>query len=346
MAVSETLRTIAFIIMAVVNSPWIQLPWITYMMMTINSICGGLSNPASYAMLIDISTPAQRKLLFSIRYWVINFSFVVGGIIGAFFFKTHFFELLLVLCCGAAFTTILIVFFIDESYVPSIEKQKERFSLIYIFKGYQEVIRDRLFILFILASTLVFSLERQLTGYIGIRLSQEMESQQFLFWRIDGVEMLGILRTENTILVVLTGFLVVKIIQKFSDGKVLLTGVALFISGYTTLCFSNNIWILLFMMLVLTIGEVTKAPIEQSYQAALPPEHARSSYVALGSLTYHVSSIIASLTVTMGAFFSSYVITGIVFVVGMTGAIIFYFILPQLEERKKSHDTLMKNKGA
>jgi hypothetical protein len=30
----------------------------------------------------------------------------------------------------------------------------------------------------------------------------------------------------------------------------------------------------------------------------------------------------------------------------MTGAIIFYFILPQLEERKKSHDTLMKNKGA
>jgi MFS transporter, DHA1 family, multidrug resistance protein B len=346
MAFSEVLRTFAFITMALANSPWFESAWVTFAMMTVNSICAGLAGPASYSMLIDISTQEQRKLLFSLRYWATNLSIAVGGIVGGLFFKSHLFELLTVLSLSTIFTMILIVFFINESYIPSIEKQQERFSLMQIFNGYREVIRDKVFVLFVLASTLVLSMELQLTGYIGIRLSQEIESQQFLSWKIDGVQMLGFLRTENTILVVFTSFLFVRLIQNFKDRNVLIIGTGLFVFGYSVLSISNNVYLLLIMMIVITIGEVTRIPVEQSYQAILPPEHSRSSYVALGSLAFNIAAIISSLTVTLAAFVPSSIVATMITIIGISGWLILLLIMPQLEKRRETENTVVQTKGA
>jgi DHA1 family multidrug resistance protein B-like MFS transporter len=68
--------------------------------------------------------------------------------------------------------------------------------------------------------------------------------------------------------------------------------------------------------------------------AAIPPEDARSSYMALSGLVFNGSSFITSLFVTLSAFLSplwmSIGITG----VGLLGVAIYALILPQLEARK------------
>ncbi len=339
MVFAEIMMLLAFIIMAFANSPWYHSAWLTFAMMTINSICWGLSAPAGDAMLIDVSTPEQRKLMYSITYWSSNLSVAIGGILGALLFNTHLFELLIALVIVSLFSVLLIVFYISESYVPSKEKMQERFSFSHIFQSYKNVWSDRLFILFVLAGSLEWSMEQQLTNYIGIHMSQTIHDESFLFWKINGIEMLGILRTENTLLVVMTSFIAVKLIQRFRDRTVMLTGVFLYIGGYAILSFSQNLWSMVIIMFILTVGEVSRVPIEQSFRASLPPKHARSSYLAFSSMQFQFASIIASLTVTLSAFVSSSVVAIFITAIGLTSWLILYRIMPELEKRKRVRES-------
>ncbi|KAA0549888.1 MFS transporter [Bacillus sp. BGMRC 2118] len=334
MAFAEVLRFLAFAMMALANSPWLELPVLTYLMMTVNSICWGLAGPANQAMLIDVSTPEQRKLMYSITYWASNLSIAVGGIIGGIFFKEYLFELFTAVAFSAFIIALMVLFLIKESYVPKEVDAKTSFSPVEMFRSYKTVIQDKLFVLFIISHLLIISLEMNLTNYIGIRLSNEMPVQSFFNWNIDGVAMLGILRTENTILVALTSLFAVKLISSYKDRNVILVGSTTFVLGYAIIAYSSNIWLLFICMILATVGEVIRVPVEQSYLASIPPDDQRSSYMALNGLTFNGSMMIASLFVTLSAFLSSIWMALLALAVGLAGIAILIKIIPGLEERR------------
>lgn len=177
-------------------------------------------------------------------------------------------------------------------------------------------------------------MEFQLTSYIGIRLAEEMPTQQFLFWEVDGVKMMGLLRSENTILVALLALFAAKLIAGMKDRVVLVASCLIFTMGYAALTFSNDIWVLFIMMAVLTVGEVFRVPVEQSYMAAIPPDDKRSAYMAFGGLQYNLSMLIVSLTVTLSGFVSSIAMGILLTLIGLAGTFIMYMITPQLDIRK------------
>lgn len=338
MLFAESLRFLAFLTMMVCNSPWFESASVTFAMMTVNSICWGLAGPANQAMMIDVSTPSQRKLMYSITYWANNLSIAIGGIIGAFLFKDYLFELFLALSVASAITAILVAFFIDESHTVSESELTPSQHVKQLISNYGKVMHDKLFVLFTLAGVLILSMEFQLTNYIGIRLSEEMPSQPFLFWDIDGVQTMGILRSENTILVVILMLFVTRIPHSLKDKTVLVWSCFFFSLGYAALAYSNNVFILFLMMGVLTIGEVFRVPVEQSYMAAIPPDDARSSYMAFNGLKFNLSMLIASITVTLGAILPSNIMAGIILSIGLTGTVLLKIISPELDRRKEVAD--------
>ncbi|MCA0173853.1 MDR family MFS transporter [Bacillus sp. RAR_GA_16] len=335
MLFAETLRFLAFFTMMICNSPWFESAAITFAMMTINSICWGLAGPANQAMLIDVSTPPQRKLMYSISYWANNLSIAVGGILGAFLFKDYLFELFLSLSIAAAVTAFLVAFFIDESHKPIVEELKPAQHVMQLLSTYKRVFQDRLFVLFTIAGVLILSMEFQLTNYIGIRLSEEMPTQQFLLWEFDGVQTMGFLRSENTIMVVILMLFVTRIPHSLQDKSVLVWSCFFFTIGYGVLAYSNSLTLLFLMMAVLTIGEVFRVPVEQSYMAAIPPDDARSSYMAFGGLKFNLSMLVASVTVSLGAIFSSLLMAIVITSIGLIGTLIFFMISPELDARKE-----------
>lgn len=149
MLLAETLRLVAFFMMMVSNSPWFESPEITYGMIMLNSVCWGLAGPANDAMLIDVSTPDQRRLIYSIGYWASNLSIALGGIAGAFMFENYLFELFLALTITAAATLFVVYFFIAETHFPQKVEVKPFQHITQIFGTYQSVMRDRLFVWFI-----------------------------------------------------------------------------------------------------------------------------------------------------------------------------------------------------
>ncbi|WP_166000406.1 MFS transporter [Bacillus sp. Cs-700] len=335
MLFAETLRFFAFLTMMICNSPWFESAAITFAMMTVNSICWGLAGPANQAMLIDVSTPPQRKLMYSISYWANNLSIAVGGILGAFLFKDYLFELFLSLSLAAAVTAFLVAFFIDESHKPIVEELKPAQHVMQLLFTYKRVFQDRLFVLFTIAGVLILSMEFQLTNYIGIRLSEEMPTQQFLLWEFDGVQTMGFLRSENTIMVVILMLFVTRIPHSLKDKSVLVWSCFFFTIGYGVLAYSNSLTLLFLMMAVLTIGEVFRVPVEQSYMAAIPPDDARSSYMAFGGLKFNLSMLVASVTVSLGAVFSSMLMAIVITSIGLIGTLIFFMISPELDARKE-----------
>ncbi|MCK6257203.1 MFS transporter [Fictibacillus sp. KIGAM418] len=337
MAIAETLRFASVLIMAGANGPWVHsemaAAYITIAMMMVNSICWGLAGPAASAMLIDVSTPENRKFMYGITYWTNNLSIALGGLAGGYLFKDYLFELLVGLSIVSMVSVILVVFFIKETYVP-VKKTVKKSVLADILSSYRIVFKDTTFILFIVAYLLVLSLEFHLSNYVSVRLSQDMPVQKLFNFSVDGFNMLGILRTENTLLVVLLAVLVSKITSRFKDKRVFFLGLALYIVGYLTISYSNHGLILLTVMVIATVGELMFVPIEQSYLADIPPDDLRSSYMAVSGMVYRGAMTIAAVSITLGHFIPRMGMTLIFMLMACTGIAIFVKVLPSLEEKR------------
>ncbi|MEA3318434.1 MAG: MFS transporter [Bacillota bacterium] len=333
--IAEAINSSIFISMAIFNSDWIISPIITYFLYIIHNGVVYSATPAAEAMLIDVSTPEVRKFVYSISYWVINLSFGIGSIMGAFFYNNYFFEVLIASGIATLVVFFVYLFFIEETLPKNTKTDVQEVDFKKIFTSYKKVIYDKIFLLFVIASLLLMSIELQLANYISVRLSKELNAQT-LFNSIDitGVEMYGILRTENTLLVVVFAFLVERITRNIEDSKRLSSGAIIFTLGYMVVAISNNVWLLLIATFIFTIGEMMYVPIKQTLLSVLIDENSRTQYMAVYSLHFRFALMIATFSITLGGFISS---LGMAFFYGLLGIIatlIFIKIINIVDQRK------------
>ncbi|MFC5453018.1 MFS transporter [Paenibacillus aestuarii] len=344
MLAAEVGWMLCFAGMALSNSPWLESPGITFVLMIAVSMFWGIHGPASDAMLLDVTAPETRKYMYAITYWMNNLSFAVAGMAGAFLFKSYLFELFIGLSVIGLLSLLVTYFFINEVYHP-VQGTKEckeghnASGTLSIFANYSAVIKDSTFMIFTIASLLLVSVEFHLGNYISVRLGKEMVDAPFLDWgslslHVDGLKMIGFLRTENTVLVVVLSLVMTAIMKRFPDGKVLFIGYTCYILGYSYLAYSNQPWLLLLTMLIATVGELMYVPIKQAYLGDIAPDHARSSYMALYGLVYKGAMLLGGGGVILGGYLSSWLMATMIGVCGFVGMIMFYSILVRLSERK------------
>jgi MFS transporter, DHA1 family, multidrug resistance protein B len=340
MAYAETIRFAGIFVMALANSPLVSsetlAAYITIAMMMVNSICWGLAGPAASAMLIDVSTPENRKFMYGITYWTNNLSIAIGGMLGGLLFKNYLFELLMGLTLTSLISAVLVIFFIKETYIPVKKEAKIKTGMMTeMFRNYKQVFKDSIFIKFIVGYLLILSLEFHLTNYISVKLSKDMPEQGLFQFKIDGVEMLGILRTENTLLVVLLAVAVSKLIGRFKDKNVLYAGLVIYSFGYIVISYSNTVWVLLLVMVIATIGELMYVPVKQAYMAEIPPDDSRSAYMAVSGMIYRGAMTIAALSITLGSYIPPIGMTFLFALCGLVGFFLFQATIPVLEKKRK-----------
>ncbi|SDN76381.1 MFS transporter, DHA1 family, multidrug resistance protein B [Paenibacillus sp. yr247] len=332
---------LCFMGMALSNSPWLESPWMTFVLMILVSMFWGIHSPANEAMLLDVTAPDVRKFMYAIMYWMNNLSFAIAGLAGAFLFKSYLFELFIGLSVIGLITLSVTYFYIDEVYQPqtasgSGSSRKGNQSM---WVNYRMVFRDKTFMIFTMASLLLVSVEFHLGNYVGVRLGKEMVNVPFFpwvetSWSIDGLKMLGFIRTENTVLVVVLSVLMGVLMRRFSDSKVLFIGYTCYILGYSYLAYSNQPWLLLLSMFIATVGELMYVPIKQAYLGNIAPDHARSSYMALFGMVYKGAMLLGGFGVILGGWVASWIMASLIGLSGFVGMVMFYAILTQLEERK------------
>ncbi|GAB0167795.1 MFS transporter [Lysinibacillus sp. CTST325] len=329
---------LSYLFIALCNSPWFNLPYISAAFFIITMFCGGMFQPAAQAMMIDVTNSESRKLVFTISYWLGNLSTAIGGIMGAFLFKNYLFELFIGISLISLLSVFVTIFFISETYSPEPSPKsslhKKKFLPVELFQTYSTVLKDKLFMFYILGAILIFTLEQSLSNYIGIRLEKDIPQQSASLFGIDfivdGTKMLGFLRTENTILVVLLSSIVLFLFKKYSDRWTLVTGMLIFSICFSVFASSNSVLVLFIAMFIGTIGELMFIPIKQAMIGELAPSNARSTYMAFNSLTTYGAMIVASLLIIIGQWIRPIYMSGLLLILGLTGTFLYYILTKTL----------------
>ncbi|RWQ71099.1 MFS transporter [Bacillus cereus] len=344
MIAAEILVAITYLI--VFMTIQFELMWVTFVLLVLNSFFSGSFLPAAQSMTIDIMTNENKKTIFTISYWVSNLGFAIGTTIGILFFRKYVDILFISLFIVSVLSIFATIFLITDTYTPPSRTESQKQSSSAILKSflskYSSIVKDQMFRLYFLSIVFLVSLENQLANYIGVRLETEGEKHIDIFnqtFSFSGLELIGVLRTENTLIVVFLGAIIAIIIKNMKDKSQLIVGTTLYTVGYTILGFSSIPLLLMLAMMIATLGEILFVPIRQSILADIIPEKARGSYIASNQLAFKIAQMSGGLFLTIGMYTNKFIISGLYAVLGLIAILLILTVINKknsFQEKKVS----------
>lgn len=326
---SSFTRFFAFFILIISTIPSKEIPIIAVISLFLINLCIGLSIPPSQAMLLDVTNFEQRKFVYTLSYWINNISLSIGTLVGAFLFKDYFWEITIFV----TFINLIIYLIIKLLVVETLTTIKNTpFRIKNIILDYTKVIKEKLFLLFIIGNLLTLGLEMQIGNYLSIYLKNEFETSEIFNFKITGIKIYGILQVENALLAIIGAIIISMVLRKITlkDSNQMKIGVLIFSLGFFLLTLNTNMTFLLISMLILTIGEVIYVPMKQTLLAELPKNEDRSKYMALNTVSIRTSAILGTLGIILGSIISPVSMGVIYLMTGLISIFIFSYIFKSI----------------
>lgn len=258
-----------------------------YVAIAIVGIFQDISGPARQAMIADLVPEELRDDAYGMFRIVFNLSVTIGPAIGGYMatrsFVSLFYADVLISLIAAAF-----VFFLLPETKPVIafsEHHREE-SLKDTFKGYGQILKDKLFIGFMLVSMLSVLMYFNMNSSLSVFLVNHrgVTPEQF-----------GYILSLNAGMVVLMQLFFTRITAKWKPMLAIALGNLLYVIGFTMYGFVNTYFMFLLAMVIITIGEMIYAPKEQTLVANFAPEHMRGRYMAIRGFSWIIPTAIGPL---------------------------------------------------
>lgn len=341
---SEGMIGLGYIVAGVSNLLFNVLPYLNFVFFVFILFFTGMAGPAYAAVIIDSSTNENRKAIYTVSYWLNNLAVAAGGLTGSVLFKRYPYELFLgiaIIAFVSLFVTKKWLYDIQHSEAGS---RKVKPSTKKWHENYREIVLNKRFTLFTLAGLFLLSLEESLTTYIGIKLVDEIKDPVALlpfssFFLVDGFQLIGLLKAENTILVVVLSLLLAGLFKHYKDRFLMLGGGFCYALGFIVISYSTIPIVLILAMFIASIGELAHIPAKQAYMASLVPDDSRGSYMAIYGLSFHLSGIIAALFVMVSGVLSASSITLLFSLMGLTSLVIYYVLFQSEQPEKRNVQT-------
>ncbi|WP_335869890.1 MDR family MFS transporter [Bacillus sp. 2205SS5-2] len=295
------LNAIFFLIMTISLFPENKLIWLfagAYIGFIISS---SLGRPAMHAIIIDSTTPENRKAIYALDYWLVNLSMAIGAALGGLLYINYQRELFMMLTFTSSIIPIAYGIWLQDQFKDLLQK-KHKNVFIDLVNNYRVAFRDSAFVKVVIGSTFIFSAEFSLNSYIGIRLAETFQAVNIGTFEIVGVRMLSILNIQNMLLVVCFTFIINRFTDRMNKKSALLMGLIIYGIGYMTVTSANTWYMLVLFNLIATIGELIYSPIRNAEQANMIPTDKRGSYSAFSNLSFSGADLLARSTIIMGAF--------------------------------------------
>jgi MFS family permease len=238
--------------------------------------------PAQQAMVADLLPPEKRTQGFGILRVVANLAVAIGPAIGGFLAAQSY---LLLFGCDVATSLVaaaVVLFTIRETRPEPGEGEFEQ-SMLHTFKGYGRVLRDVIFVAFILASVL--------RAFVGMQLTTTLP----VFLRdLHGVseQGFGYVLSLNAAMVVLLQFPIARWINRYRPLLMMATGMVLYALGFGLYGFVGGYALFLIAVATLTMGEMMTAPVSQSLVSRLAPDDMRGRYMAVYGFSWVIPSLV------------------------------------------------------
>ncbi|PLR96130.1 MFS transporter [Bacillus sp. T33-2] len=232
----------------------------------INGLCSAFFEPASQALIADLTEKSKRMRAFSLRYTAINVGASVGPLLGAYLAsvsaKTAF------LITGTVYLSYVIILFLlmRKLSVASHTGGKEPVTLAASLK----IIRsDKALLYLVLGSILINAGYAQMDSNLPQHLDGSIENGIFVF---------SVLLSINAVMVVLLQMPVSHYAEKFKTMQVMMVGAVLLTAGLLGFSFVDGWVTAIISMVLLTMGEILIFPSSSYLVDQLAPDHLRGTY--------------------------------------------------------------------
>lgn len=258
-----------------------------YIAIAIVGIFEDIAGPARQAMIADLVPDELRDDAYGMFRIVFNLSVTIGPAIGGFMANRSFEMLFFVDVVISLLVAVFVFFFLPETRPQRVETESHKEeSLRETFKGYGQVLRDRLYIGFLIVSLLstlmYFNMNSSLSVYLVNH--RNITPEQF-----------GYMLSLNAGMVVLLQMLFTRLTAKWKPMLAIAFGNLLYVIGFTMYGIVASYSLYLLAMVIITIGEMIYAPKEQTLVAAFAPEHMRARYMAIRNFSWIIPISIAPL---------------------------------------------------
>lgn len=308
MVIAALGQGVSYIVFAVAVSPWFTSPILGFISFAIVGIFSSFYYPASQAMIADLVDEKERSNVFAVFYTSINIAVVIGPILGAIFYVNYRFQLLLAVAIICILLALLLAKVARET-LPARTKGNQPKEKWYSFvrsqiADYTVIIRDKVFLLYIIAGILVSQTFMQLDLLLPVYIKDYVHNQTLFSFRdwsftVQGEQAFGLILSENGLLVALFTVVVTRWMTKFRERNVFV--LASIIYAVSMILFSRTelIWGLMIAMAVFTLAELMTAGLAQSFISKLAPENMRGQYFAAAGLRYTVGRTIAPISIPL-----------------------------------------------
>jgi MFS family permease len=232
----------------------------------------GLIEPASRigsdAMIADLIEEEKRPGAYALLRMVSNAGVAMGPAVGGFLAATSYLLTFSTAAIAATIALLLVILLVKETRPEVVEAmQAERAG-----GGYLHIFRDLRFIAFCLASILLWMAYEPFMQLMPVYMKEGFSIPESGF---------GLIMTVNALMVVFFQFAVTRVTERYRDAYVMAAGAFWTGLGGLAAALSNNVWLFLVSMVILTVGELIWAPTSISYVARVAPIDMRGRYMGV-----------------------------------------------------------------
>jgi MFS transporter, DHA1 family, multidrug resistance protein B len=345
MVLSACGQGICFILFGLANSPLIDSPWVSFVCYAFIGIFGAFYWPASQAMVADVVDEENRNHVFAIFYTSINIAVVIGPLLGAIFYKNYRVELMIIAGIACILLGFILAKWTRETAPTFTNHGKKENQYWYSFlinqmKDYHIIIKDKVFLLFIIGGVLLAQTFMQLDLLIPVYMKENVKQQSIVSignWSltIGGEQAFGILLSENGLLVALFTVVVTKWMGTFRERNVYILSSLSYAMAILLIGHISWIWGLIVAMAIFTLGELMVAGLQQTFVSKLAPEHLRGQYFAAASLRFTIGKTIAPISIPLTVWIGYDWTIGVLSFLAVLSAGIFWWMFSIYEKKNK-----------
>ncbi len=253
-------------------------------------LLGNLSGPAHQAMIADVLPEDKRADGFGILRIVANLAVVIGPAIGGLLAARGYTLLFIIDVITSTITAIIIFLYVPETKperAPAIDGQEEpEESIGQVIKGYLHVVKDRIYLVFVIGSLLYALAYMQMNTTLSVFLRD-----------VHGIpdRGYGLLLSLNAAMVVLFQFWITRQIKRFASLKIMAWGMVIYAVGFSMYGFVSTTIFFVIAMVIITIAEMLVTPTSQAIVAKLAPEEMRGRYMAIFGFSWTIPTAIGPL---------------------------------------------------
>ncbi len=249
-----------------------------YIAIAIVGIFQDIAGPARQAMIADLVPEELRGDAYGLFRIVFNLSVTIGPAIGGFMANRSFEMLFLADMVISVLVAAFVFFFIPETRPQQGETEMDTGeNFLDTLEGYREVIKDKLYLEFIIVSILSALMYFNMNSSLSVYLVN---------YRNISPEQFGYILSLNAGMVVMLQMLFTRLTASWKPMLAIALGNLLYVVGFTMYGIVESYPLYLLAMVVITIGEMIYAPKEQTIVASLAPEHMRGRYMAIRNLSW------------------------------------------------------------